>query len=160
MNEHKKNIFIDIQGYNCSFGYIPKELALYDGIRCSNYLFKSPFKKNMLSADDNKIVNWSQEYHGLEWDFGSIELNEIDSILKHALKDYESFRIYVKGNEKANFLKKFLDEDCICTIPISREPKLSKFKKIPKCYFHKNINAWHCALANVKLLYNYKNCYE
>ena len=154
------NVFIDMQGFNCSFGYFPKELSIYDGIRCSNYLFKPPFKRSMLSAEDLKVVTWTEEYHGMEWDSGYIELNEIDEILKNIYEFYKNPKIYVKGNEKTNFLKKFLDEDCIYAIPIGRDPKLSKFKKIPECYFHKNVNPWHCALANVKLLYNYKNCYE
>lgn len=152
-------IFIDIQGFNCSFGYIPKELAIYDGIRCSNYLFKPPFRKNILSIDDKKVVNWAEEYHGIDWESGYIELTKINDILQTILKNYQSPKVYVKGNEKINFLKKILAECCISSIPIGQEPKLSRFKKIPECYFHKNINPWHCALANVKLLYNYKNCY-
>ena len=160
MNECETYLFIDIQGYNCTFGYVPKELAIYDGIRCSNYLFKSPFKKNMLSTDDKKLVNWAEEYHGLKWEYGYIELNEIGDILKNVLETYKSPKIFVKGNEKTHFLKKFLDEDYIYAIPVALEPKLSKFKKIPECYFHNDVNPWHCALANVKLLYNYRHCYE
>ena len=158
--ECKTDLFIDIQGYNCSFGYIPKELAIYDGLRCSNYLFKSPFQQNMLSTVDIKMVSWAEEYHGIDWNAGNIELNEIDSILKHVLEIYQSPKIYVKGNEKIKYLKKFINEDIIYPIPIGEEPKLSRFKKIPECYFHKNVNPWHCALANVKLLYNYKDCYD
>ena len=160
MNQHREDIFVDIQGYNCSYGYIPKEIAFYDGICCSNYLFKAPFNKNMLSPEDKKIVQWSEEYHGLEWEMGNIEFNEIDVILKHVLGFYSSPKIHVKGIEKGNILRKFLQEDYINNIPINREPKLSKFKKIPGCYFHKNINPWHCALTNVKLMYNYKFFYE
>lgn len=158
MSLHETDIFIDLQGYNCSFGYMLKELAIYDGTRSSNYLFKPPFNKQMLSIRDEKVVNWSENYHGLEWNSGYTDLNEIEDILKHVLRNYISPKIYVKGLEKSKFLKRFLEIDCVYNIPNEREPILSKFKKIPECYFHKDINPWHCALANAKLLYNYRNC--
>ena len=150
------DIFVDIQGFKCSFGYILKELAIYDGVRMSNFLFKPPFNRNMLSDKDKKVVSWAEGYHGMEWDSGNIDLNEINGILKIL---ESSPTIYVKGYEKAKVLEKFLDQEKIYNIPIDFEPKLSKFKKIPECFFHKNVTLYHCALSNVKLLYDYKNCY-
>ena len=122
MKECTSDIFIDIQGFNCSFGYIPKEMAIYDGIRLSNFLFKPPFKRSMLSAVDEKIVTWSEDYHGLEWDFGNIELGEIDKILKKVCFSFNKPNIFVKGVEKLKFLKTVFDSESI--------PKLSRFKKI------------------------------
>ncbi len=158
--ENPTQIFLDIQGYYCSFGYIPKELAIYDGVRCSNFLFKSPFRRNTLSPADLKVVNWAEQYHGLDWESGNIDLNEIEDIVRNIHKSLKNPKIYVKGNEKKKFLSRIVNEEFIFMIPNECEPKLSKFKKIPECYFHKDIQPWHCALANVKLLFNYKHCYN
>ena len=109
-------IFIDIQGFNYSFGYIPKELAIYDGIRSANFLFKPPFDKKVLPDDDMKMVSWAEEYHGLEWDFGNIDLNEINGILNKVHNDFKKPIFFLKGNEKAKFLKKYVDEGSIYAI--------------------------------------------
>jgi hypothetical protein len=160
MVEVTSEIFIDIQGYNCSFGFIPKELAIYDGIRLSNYLFKPPFKRSMLSDVDEKIVTWSEEYHGLEWESGCMNLCEIDDIIKNVYNLFNKPKIFVKGVEKTKFIKGILNAESIVSIPVASDPKISKFRRIPECYFHKTVDAWHCAVANVKLLYSYKSCYQ
>lgn len=160
MVEHALETFIDIQGYNCSFGFIPKEMAIYDGVRISNFLFKPPFKRNMLTEADLKIIKWSEEYHGLDWDLGNINLNEIEKIITNMYISFNKPKIFVKGNQKTRFLKQILGDECIVSIPTASEPKLSKFKKSPECYFHKPGQAYHCASTNVKLLHFYKNNYQ
>lgn len=159
MAEPRSDIFVDIQGFQCSFAFFPKEMAIFDGNRIANYLFKAPFNKNMLSVDELKTVTYAENYHGLKWESGNLELCEINRIFKHVLELYQTPRIYVKGTQKANFLKKFLSEKIVINIPCDREPKLSTFKKIPECFFHKSVQAWHCAASNVKILYNYKDCH-
>ena len=118
MEECNSYIFIDVQGYCLSFGYIPKEIAIFDGIRLANFLFKPPFKRNLLSTQDDKIVAWSEEYHGLDWDSGYTDLNEVNGIIENIFFHFNKPKVYVKGVEKTKFLKKILGDESIIGIPI------------------------------------------
>ena len=69
-------------------------------------IYLNHFSKKMLSIDDKKVVNWSEEYHGNDWESGYMELTKINDILQTILKNYQSSKVYVKGTEKINFLKK------------------------------------------------------
>ncbi|KAL1488089.1 hypothetical protein ABEB36_015457 [Hypothenemus hampei] len=148
-------------GYTCSFGYVVKELAIFDGLRCTAFLFQPPFSKALLSDPDKNIVKWAEDhYHGLEWESGYVSLNELEPILMNLKKFYNNPKIFIKGMKKFEVLKEFLSETKIHFIPNESEPMLSKYKSVPECYFHKSVNSWQCAIKNVKLLFNFKYHYE
>ncbi|KAL1487681.1 hypothetical protein ABEB36_015658 [Hypothenemus hampei] len=121
-----ESIFLDIQGYTCSFGYVVKEIAIFDGLRSAVFLFQPPFSRALLSDSDKKIVQWAEDhYHGLEWESGYISLNELEPILMHVLKFYNNPKIFLKGTKKFEVLKEFLSETRIHLIPNESEPMLS-----------------------------------
>ena len=159
MDTEPKLVCLDIQGYPCSSGFIPKELAVYDGERFSTFLFKPPYSKSFLKEEDLKIVTYLEtQYHGLLWESGFIDLNNFENILTSIRLMYDNPKFMVKGDSKANALKRIFSSDLIFRIPLKTEPKLSKFKKQLECYHHKDFNVWHCACNNVKLLYNFRYC--
>lgn len=157
MSAEQPIVSIDIQGYPCLGSFIPKELAIYDGVRFCSVLFKPPYCKQLLKEEDLKIVAYLEsQYHGLLWDTGFIDLNEFQNVLLDMLKLYTNPKILIKGDLKYNLIKKFVDPISIIKIPLKSDPKLSKFKKQPKCCNHRSFGVWHCALNNAKLVHNFR----
>lgn len=159
MSKEREGVFIDIQGFPLASGFIPKELAVYDGVRFCSFLFKPPYSKKLLKEADMKIVEHLENtYHGLFWKSGSIDLTQFEDILCNIRSLYNNPKFMVKGDLKANCLKQFFDSSLIFQIPLKIEPKLSKYKEMVECFNHKDFKLWHCACNNVKLLYNFRHC--
>ena len=130
MTEESEIVCIDIQGFSFSSGFIPKELAIYDGQRFCTFLFKPPYQKKFLKEEELKVVNYLEnEYHGLLWDSGFIELNTFEDIFTSIRLFYENPKFIVKGDLKANVLNQIFPSNLIHKIPLKTEPKLGKFKK-------------------------------
>lgn len=56
---------LDVQGFQLkNKGFIPKELAFFDGVKLSHYVFKPPCSFLYLSAEDrkNSLVKWLYKY--------------------------------------------------------------------------------------------------
>lgn len=141
---------LDVQGYLINkTEFIPKELAIFDGEKVSHYIFKPPFKYYQLTKDDRKQVVWLENYyHGLMWGVGWTSLQSFKNILQYETKN-DSI-IYVKGFEKTNFIRKYLG-NIVQEYP-ETEFSLRNINRQPYCFYH-NIPYGHCALVNVKLLY-------
>lgn len=159
-----KVLCVDIQGFNISNVFIPKELSFYDGERLSTYLFKPPFPRKFLKSEELKtVVYLEDQYHGLLWESGYVDLNDIPKILDTIIASYifDNIKILVKGDMKTNFLREFnVFNSCIVNIPNKDNLKLSTFMNKTECYNHdSDSSVWHCSQNNVKVLYNFRYCY-
>lgn len=96
---------VDIQGFIIDNIFHPKELTIQIGSQTSNFLFKPPIPYANLSGRDKKTANYVQKFiHGIPYDSGDVEYSEINSILEKYLLHSAEY-IYVRGNQKAEFLQ-------------------------------------------------------
>lgn len=146
---------LDVQGFLLDRkNFVPKELAIYDGVCISHYIFKPPVKFSLLSKENKWQIFWLENnFHGLKWSIGWISLAELSSILHHdTVNDSD---IYVKGLEKTKFIQNYLGE-IVKEYP-SVNPTLSTALEKPSCFYH-TISCGHCAINNVVSLYNHLKC--
>jgi hypothetical protein len=143
------NLVLDVQCFKRENNkFMAKELAAYDGEKISHFVFKPPFPFEMLSHDLQKQANWlTRNHHGIDWSSGSIPMHLFGDIMQDITTSAD--RIYVKGREKADYLRKFIPKPII---EFDEEPALSK--GAPRCFYHSN-NFCMCALTNVFYLHEH-----
>lgn len=141
-------LIIDFQGFKIENNqFVVKELAAYDGYRVSHYVFEKPFDFKHLQRKYQKQSNWlSRHYHCIDWVAGDVPLSKLDGILQR-LSNAES-EIYVKGREKINYLRRFINKPLL---ELDEQPRL--IKSTPMCFYHTKSNCV-CSLSNVYYLYN------
>lgn len=141
------SVVIDVQGFKVENNrFIVKEFAAYNGKQISHYVFKPPFNMDLLPPHLHKQVVWlTENHHSIKWSNGFIPLYKFPNILQHIAD--RSDRIYVKGKEKADYIRKYSSRQ---VIELEEQPTL-KFAE-PLCFFHTK-NPCICALSNVFYLY-------
>lgn len=141
-------LVIDFQGFKDSDNqFIIKELAGYDGYRLFHLLFQSPFSQDVLSQKLQESNKWNtNNYHCLKWDIGFTPYPMVIPVLHNNTLTYAA--LFVKGREKANWLRTFLD---LPILELPEHPPLKKSK--PLCIYHDKQHCM-CALTNVINLYN------
>lgn len=141
-------LILDLQGFKDEKNkFIPKELAAYDGEKIIHYVFKQPFPLNFLSPECHKQAVWlMKNHHCINWNLGFTPLHYFSTIIKQVTKNAEF--VYVKGVEKAKYIKKYVDN---AVIELDEEPPL--FLSKPKCFYHSKPEAM-CALSNVINMYD------
>lgn len=141
-------LVLDIQGFTDEKKkFIPKELATYDGNKLSHYIFKQPYPLNFLSPTYYKQAVWLMEnYHCIKWNSGFTPLHYFSTIVKELTRNVQI--VYVKGQEKADYIKKY---SASIVIELDEQPALEPLS--PKCCYHSKSPA-KCALSNVFYLYN------
>lgn len=76
------------------------------------YLFKPPFPKKQLDKNALSANRYCTNYiHGLQWEDGEHEYNNLQEIITKATHGYE--KVVCKGPEKARFLEKLLQREVI-----------------------------------------------
>lgn len=142
-------MFLDVQGFKIENNkFIPKELAAYDGYRICHYIFKPPFGLACLSPDALKQTKWlMRNHHCIDWNDGHTPLYKFSSIVTDITGKADS--IYVKGCEKAAFLRKYSSKPIV---ELDEQPALKK--DAPRCFYHLNNENCSCSLFNVFLLYD------
>ncbi|CAH1099637.1 unnamed protein product [Psylliodes chrysocephalus] len=141
-------LVVDVQGFKIENNkFIVKEFAAFNGSQVCHYVFKPPFPLRMLPSDLHKQATWlMNNHHAIDWNNGYTPLHHFGSIFQKLIKDIDC--IYVKGMEKANYIKKF------STVPVYEIDEQPAFELgEPLCFYHKN-NKCICALSNVYFLYN------
>lgn len=101
-------IVVDFQAFkSLDNQFIVKELAIVR-VDCENYasyLFRPPQPFHKLSPLMKQRVNFlTRTIHGLRWDSGCYDYNAFTTILS----SHSANIIYVKGSERANFIRKIL----------------------------------------------------
>lgn len=142
------SLIIDIQGFVIDKKkFIPKELAAYNGKEISHYIFKAPFSFDMLSPSLQKTAIWLMEnHHCLNWKETGTPLHHFEKIIKNICDKADI--IYVKGTEKAKYIRNFTNKP---VIELNEQPALQKSK--PKCLYHLS-DLCMCALSNVYYLFD------
>lgn len=141
-------LILDIQFFkNGQNKFIPKELAAFNGHRVSHYVFKSPFPFENLPVELRKQNNWlTANLHGLNWTVGFTPFYQFKKIMA-SLTENEDV-IFVKGREKAEFIRKFTRRQ---VLELPEHPALPDME--PKCFNHIR-STCKCALTNVYYLYD------
>ena len=94
-----------------------------------------------------KNVKWLiNNHHGINWNAGATSLADFKDIIITITNS--SNLIYVKGREKANYLRKFTEKQ---VLELDEHPALRKSQ--PKCSNHFKTPC-KCALTNVLNLYD------
>lgn len=147
-------LIIDIQGFNIP-QFTPKELCYMDSNRSKfgHFLFKPAVVSfQQLSSFEKKQIRWLQNnYSHIEYSSGNVAYEDMDIILKNICHSYN--KIYVKGHQKYDFVKKFTNN----VINLERYDGVPNFEKtITPCSYHKNNGQPSmCAKNNVELMYEY-----
>lgn len=138
---------VDVQGFKIENNkFIVKEFAAYDGVKICHYIFKPPYPFEMLSPDVQKQVRWlTRNYHCIKWTDGFTPLHLFGKIIQNLITDDDC--VYVKGGEKANYIRQFISQP---VLEFEEKPPL--VKSSTKCFYHSNNNCM-CALSNVYYLY-------
>lgn len=113
-------------------------LPLKCGATPSVYFFKPPCDFDDLPVKFKVTNAWLIRNHlCMPWDSGIIPYDLISKILRSSLKD--ALMVYVKGAEKAEWLRRYVDNVCDITDSL-RCPSLKALRtwKLPKnlCIYH------------------------
>lgn len=140
-------VVIDLQGFSINNQFIPKEIAAFNGQQISHHIFKPPGPFRIVPDTAKKDINWLiANHHCIVWNEGSTSLKDFQNIITTITRS--SNIIYVKGREKANYLRKFTTKQ---VLELDEQPTLKKNQ--PKCYGHLK-DPCMCALTNVLYLFN------
>ena len=154
------DIVIDIQGFRDETNnFIAKEVAVVaiDAPFVSHWIMMPPCAFGKLPAKARRENNWlSRNYHGIEWFDGEVNPKYFTSHLREIARHARC--IYVRGNEKANYLRNLLSRDINNLEGISPSFKnlTPEEDAIQYCGHHgvRKFGNFHCALYNAyKLKY-------
>lgn len=158
-----KFVVIDMQGFSVPY-FFPKELAIYDGSRMVHFVFKSPTPLSAIEDEDvrTQIKFLEGAVHCLSYDSGHVPYEELDVVFRKYIIENDIDRVYVKGEQKMEFIQKILDDNGARHINVfnvdwrSECPKL--IKDYPLCMSHNlvcNFMKCKCSINNCNLLYNW-----
>lgn len=144
------NLVVDVQGFKTTkTTFVPKELAVYDGCRLSHYIFKPPFAFHMLDDFHKKQAKWLiKNHHCISWEIGFTPAYCFPSIFQRLTNTSDVTHIYVKGKEKADYLKTLTRKPIV---ELEEHPPLISAE--PKCFYHIT-SPCICAVSNVYNLYH------
>lgn len=159
LETHREKVFrkhfesflvIDIQGF-FNQNFIPKEISISDGKRSIHLLFKPIVPFRQLPQRDQREVIWLEKnYLNINYRDGYVELKYSEKILSDICKHYN--KIYVKGNQKADFLSKYVNVTIINLEHLQNVPNLVKTNSA--CFYHSKNNSM-CTERNVEAILNY-----
>lgn len=140
---------VDVQGFmTADKTFTPKEVAAYDGIRSSHFVFKAPFPFTLLPQHLQQQATWlMSNHHCIPWSEGFTPVHMFPQILDRLLQDVEV--VYVKGREKSDFIRKHTNKQ---VLEIDEQPALNAMQA--SCIHHSR-SVCYCALSNVYQLYKF-----
>jgi hypothetical protein len=141
-------IIIEFQGFCFSENnFVPKEICVLGENVQLHFIINSPKKFLQLNNKERCIVNWNEKnYHGLLWECGEIEWDECVRIIAEICADEAVF--YVKGLEKAKFLRNTFGKNCIDVSSLGC-PNIRDFRD---CCEHHTIKRARCALKTAEFI--------
>ena len=99
-----KFIIIDIQGYLSPPRFIPKEVAITDGLKSENILVKS-IRPNLTASEVRQKMYLENNHHGLTLSAGYTDLDDCINILKRHVANSDI--VYVRGHQREFFFEKY-----------------------------------------------------
>ena len=149
-------VVLDIEGFpHKKSGFIIKELSVCTHNYSDSISFRSPSSFNILSSSEQKSYQWVSKFlHGLAWESGDYPYCYLQQIIRSIKFHFP----YAKGTEKADLLKKLLQNDVINleTLLCPKFGNLKLCRVIPVCDLHavscpKRQRSRHCATKKAKL---------
>lgn len=146
---------VDLQGFRDNMNnFIVKELAFATRNLKFSDIIKSTCELSELNAPTRKTAEWlTQNYHGLAWTDGCIDIDELRETIKPILR---TKTVYVKGEEKQKWLRKLLNNDSDIDIVNIEEIGCNlNLRKGPEVFgmlcpkHHRMRHVFCCALNNV-----------
>lgn len=131
--------------------FIVKELAVLDFnfLSVRHWLFKPPKDLITFNSKTNRTNQWlTHHYHRINWYEGDVEYELLSSVLRDNLEKYAV--IYVKGQKKMHFLRRFL-QSAVIDMEERDCPKIDNLKPPFSgchCLVH-NENSKMCTLYRV-----------
>ncbi|XP_070171503.1 uncharacterized protein [Polyergus mexicanus] len=156
----KMDIVIDIQGFrDANEKFIPKEVAVIalDALFVGHWIIMPPHSFGDLPGKVRHENNWlTRNYHSIEWFDGKANPKYFTTQLREITR--QACYIYVRGNEKVNYLENLLSRNVYNLEGISPAFKnLSEEEARGRyCGYHgfRKFGVFHCALRNAyKLKY-------
>lgn len=132
-----------------------------------HYIFAAPFPFHHLSESCQKSVIWlTRNHHGLQWSQGQTNYNKIRECIQPLLEEHHHHHhhhlvIYVKGDQKVNWLKELCSN---ISIDCRNIEEIGCCSRLPQDYGHifyncnqhdKRSTNRRCALQNTKIIENW-----
>lgn len=147
-------LVIDVQGFPLHDGFLIKELALSDGKRINHFVFKPKIPYRQLCCNDRRLVTRLEtNHHALRYSDGYVNLCALPDILQRFAGN--AAVVYVKGHQKVNVLKNYLEVSLVNLEYVANVPKLSQ-TNTNTCMYHLN-DFKNCAISNVTVLCDFLN---
>lgn len=145
---------VDFQGFIIDGNFQPKEICIKNIFQqIAHFIVKPAVEFSSLTARDKKQARWLENnYHGLKYNCGSVELCDVGVIFKRLLSDIDI--VYVKGNQKRKYLMELgLPLVVIDLKPQDNPPKLTMQQ--PMCMYHDGNVPRMCSMTNCKDLFDW-----
>lgn len=163
MDGGKHIAFADLQGFIVNKQFVPKEIcfsitssppSLADETPKYHYIYEPPISWEFVNDLDKRGIIWLTIFqHGFYWNDGSTPYNQINQTIEPLRSS--NLIIYVKGAQKAIWLKSILNDnhiECRNIEDIGCNFRLSDCASCRlNCGQHKH-KAKNCALQSVRLL--------
>lgn len=155
---------VDVQGFKTDDNvFIVKEIAIQCNKHILVLLIGPPFPFKALTKTERNQVCWIERNRKIYWHEGFIPYSSYKDYIIEYLKNKS--RIFVKGYEKANWIREMLYgaskidgninviniEDFECPNLQSLHDKYQMCSEIYNCIYH----SAHCALRNVNCLFKW-----
>lgn len=152
------DIVLDFQAFKDNNNeFIIKECAVVaiDGSFVEHWVIAPPYEFYMLKKEKRREAVWvKQNYHGLSWGDGGISYKAFQDELRQVCSDV--CRVFVKGNEKAEFLKTLVKKDVInledYNTPRLKRLMFNSYLPVLRCFRHCKDKKYICALSNADKL--------
>ena len=155
---------LDIEGFrHKKSGFLIKEVSVFTHNYSDTVYFRPPSSFNILSSSEQKSYQWNSKIlHGLAWESGDYPYCYLQQIIQSIKLRFPFADFYAKETEKADTLKKLLQNDVIDleTLLCPKVENLKLYRDIPICDLHavscpKRQRSRHCATKKAKLLYQW-----
>lgn len=117
-----------MQFFNTKDEYIPKELAVFDGLWTCHCVFSAPYAFSQLEPKYQRQAEWLMEtHHTIRWGTGYGPLQQLQVIMKQ----FENYTVFVKGRDKTQFIQKYLN-GLVKEIEEEKQPAIGT--SMPSCF--------------------------
>lgn len=150
--------FVDIQGFRGNGNrFIIKEISIYKHGILSTHLFDAPYSYNSLDKKYKNQALWLfYNHHGLSWNDGYIPYSRVAEIIykELAIKNSYNTIIYIKGDEKVQWLREYCNVDATNIETLENCPNL-KSMQLNLYNNNNNKSMTQCNVINLHEWYNF-----
>lgn len=153
---------LDVQcvlGGNSTYMIKEMSVAAVDCLAVQHWIFKNLPTSTRRDVKSKAVNSWlHRNYHQLSMHCGDVEYAEIERILK----SLQFQRVYVKGEQKVQIVKRFIPDADVVNMEDLGCPRLDQLRDknnsdvedmsasaSPCCIYHMNLNYYHCTLFKV-----------